>query len=109
MSVIKNSKINDYLDRWGIAHANKGFRYLMTGIRLLLDEEADRSAVMELYDRIGDIYGTTGGLVERSMRESIKASKARGMPNREFMARAVDSLIFAEEDLTEITKEGFES
>lgn len=105
MSVISNRKISDYLDSWGVAHANKGFRYIMTGIRLLLDEQADRSAVMELYDRIGDAYGTNGGLVERSIRESIKSSKARGLPNREFFARAVDALIFADEDQSEITKE----
>lgn len=106
MSVITNSKINEYLDRWAIAHANKGFRYLMVGIRLLLDEKADRSAVMELYGQIGDICGTTGSLVERGIRESIRNSKACGMPNREFFARAVDTLIFAEEDENEIVKEG---
>lgn len=105
MSVISNRKISDYLDSWSIAHANKGFKYIMAGIRLLLDEQADRSAIMELYDRIGDIYGTNGSLVERSIRESIKSSKARGLPNREFFARAVDSLIFADEDQPEITKE----
>lgn len=106
MSVISNSKINDYLDRWGIAHANKGYRYIMTGIRLLLDEKADRSAVMELYDMIADVCDTNSNLVDCSIRKSIKMSKARGMPNREFFARAVDTLIFAEEDVSEIVKEG---
>lgn len=105
MSVISNRRINDYLDSWGVAHANKGFRYLMVGIRLLLDEKADRSAVMELYDLIGNACGTNGSLVERAIRESIKSSKARGMPNREFFARAVDTLVFLDEDQNEITKE----
>ena len=98
MSVISDRRICEYLDRWSMAHANKGWSYLMAGIRLLLDEKVDRSSTMELYEAIGQKCKTQGYLVERCIRDTIKASKARGMPNREFFARAVDALIYSDDE-----------
>lgn len=98
MSTIKDSEINRYLDRYNIGHANKGYQYLMTGIRLLLSERATRSEIMELYKLIGDQHGVSSTVVERCIRSSIKASDAIGTTNRDFMAKALDTLIFDESD-----------
>lgn len=96
MSIITNKQINEYLDNAGIPHAYNGYQFLMYGIRLLLDEKAHRSAIMELYRMIAKQFNTDWGAVERAMRAVIRNSKFRGMSNREFMSRAVDSLIFAD-------------
>lgn len=98
MSVIRNKQISDYLDKEGIAHANKGYSFLMTGIRLLLDEKVVRGATMELYSKIAEIYNTDISTVERSIRASVRGSYAMGTPNREFFAKACDNLIFATEE-----------
>lgn len=98
MSSIKDSEINRYLDRYDIGHANKGYQYLMTGIRLLLNERATRSEIMELYKLIGDQHDVSSVVVERCIRASIKASKAKGTTNRDFMAKALDTLIFDDAD-----------
>lgn len=97
-SVIRNSQISQYLDKEGIAHANLGYKFLMTGIRLLLDEKVMRGETMELYKKIGEIYGTDVGTVERSIRSSVRGSYAVGTPNREFFAKACDNLIFSNSD-----------
>lgn len=95
-SIITNSQINAYLDEAGIPHAYNGYKFLMYGIRLLLDEKAHRSAIMELYEMIAKRFDTDWGAVERAMRAVIRNSKHRGTSNREFLARAVDQLIFSE-------------
>lgn len=101
MSMIRDSEINRYLDRYDIGHANKGYRYLMTGIRLLLEEKATRSEIMELYRLIGDQHSVSSVIVERCIRSTLKASKAKGTTNRDFMAKALDTLIFDEDDRKE--------
>lgn len=93
-SVIRNKQISEYLDKEGIAHANLGYKFLMTGIRLILDERVVRGETMDLYKEIAAIYDTDVSTVERSIRGSIRGSYAVGTPNREFFTKACDNLIF---------------
>ncbi|MCE5189128.1 MAG: EAL domain-containing protein [Eubacteriales bacterium] len=82
--------INCYLETKGIKHALAGYRYLLTAIRLGIDDRAHLAKINDLYCRIAQMYQTEPNNVERGIRHSIMKY---GLPNKEFIVKAVDDLV----------------
>lgn len=83
-------EINCYLETKGIKHALAGYRYLLTAIRIGIDDRSQLARINELYGRIAQMYQTEPNNVERGIRHSIMKY---GLPNKEFIVKAVDDLI----------------
>lgn len=82
--------INCYLETKGIKHALVGYRYLLTAIRLGIDDRTQLARINDLYCRIAQMYQTEPNNVERGIRHSIIKY---GLPNKEFIVKAVDDLV----------------
>ena len=104
MNTVSETMIRQYLNDRHIAHADRGYRYLVCGIRMLTAEVVDAKAfiVGVLYERIAEEYGTKPSCVERDIRTSIrKGFKRDGHPhlrctNKEFLAQARDELVYGQ-------------
>lgn len=93
MSLISDKQISGKLDSKGINHGRVGYRYLMTALRLLLDQEADREKAVELYKKVAEKYeGVSWNQVERGIRLAIKKTNTK-LTNKEFISRIYDELI----------------
>lgn len=94
MGIISNKEINDYLEQKKVPHANRGYMDLLVGIRAMLDGKVDRYQMQSVYDYVASKRGVTSENVSRSMRKAIRLSDDC-LPNREFMSKAVDELLFS--------------
>lgn len=83
-------EINCYLETKGIKHALVGYRYLLTAIRFGIDDRTQLARINDLYCRIAQMYQTEPNNVERGIRHSIMKY---GLPNKEFIVKAVDDLV----------------
>lgn len=91
MSSISNKAISDYLEAQGIRHANVGFKYLMLGIRLSLDGKVNYGRINSVYEVIAQEAKVTVGQVDCAIRNVIRKT-AEPVSNKEFLARAIDTL-----------------
>ena len=91
LSKVSNKAISDYLSKEGILHANQGYRFLMLGIRAILDGEVDRYCIRAVYDYVAMQSNITSGQVDRAIRQSIRRTE-HPVPNKEFLLRAADEL-----------------
>lgn len=98
MSKITNRQISEQLDKCNISHANSGYLYLMSGIRLILDEQVDRSRIIAMYELVATKHNVSSASVESGIRMSILKSDKKGLTNREFISRVVDTLLFDDEE-----------
>jgi len=91
LSAVSNKAINDYLSKAGIYHSNQGFKFLMLGLRAILDGEVDRYCVQSVYDYVAIKSGVTAGHVDRAIRNAVRRA-VDPVPNKEFLLRAADEL-----------------
>lgn len=87
---IKGMDIYNYMDKMGIKHANTGYRYLATAIRICTDSPEMGYNMTYLYRIISEMFDTKMFCVERAMRYSLSMSM---MTNKEFVSKAVDYII----------------
>lgn len=92
LSVVSNKAISDCLDRLGIYHSSQGYKYLMLGIRAILDGEVDRYCVKEVYDYVSKRVGVQAGQVDHAIRYAIRKTEDP-VPNKEFLIRVADDLM----------------
>jgi len=104
MNTVSEAMIRQYLNDRHIAHADRGYRYLVSGIRILTAEAAEAKAfvVSSLYERIAEEYDTKPSCVERDIRTSIRKGFKRdehpnlSSTNKEFLAQACDELVYGQ-------------
>ena len=96
MGTISNKTISDYLDEKGIGHSRIGYRYLMMGLRALLDGKVDRCNVSAVYDYVSLATNVSPGQVDRAIRGSIRKSNSP-VTNKEFLLRTLDDLRLSED------------
>lgn len=89
-----HSEIFEYLDGYQLKHSLAGYRYLYSGIQLGI-ENLHFTKISDLYDKIALLYDTERHIVEHSIRYLLKASHVE-MQNKEFLARAIDSITLLE-------------
>jgi hypothetical protein len=95
---ISDYDINAYLESKGMKHANLGYGYLMEAIRHRIDNPTVTNVCL-IYEDIADQNGTTAHRVERAIRHAIETSAITKIPNREFIAKAVDDLRYRGSDI----------
>lgn len=105
LSTVSNKAISDHLSKAGILHANQGYRFLMLGIRAILDGEVDRYCIRAVYDHVSRQSGVGPGQVDRAIRQAIRRTE-KPVPNKEFMIRAADELALAADANAFIFKTG---
>ncbi len=93
MSAVSNKAISDYLSEYGICHSSQAYKFLMLGIRAILDGTADRYCVKTVYECIAQQAGVTTGQVDSAIRLAIRKT-ANPIKNKEFLIRAADELAF---------------
>lgn len=81
-------KICEYMELYGIKYSNKGFKYLVEAVEMVMELPDDDFKVTWLYNTIAEKHGTTPGAVERAIRNEMERNKLN-MHNKEFIARAV--------------------
>ena len=67
-------EIRNYLDEYKFKHANVGFQYAETAIKLCMEEPKYRLHTMQLYQKIAEIFNVTHSCVERGIRHAIETS-----------------------------------
>ncbi|RFZ75637.1 hypothetical protein DS742_27905 [Lacrimispora amygdalina] len=88
---IENAQINRYLNHMGVKHSNSGYRFLISAIKLKA-EHGHKIGYVEIYNNIAREYGISSyNRVERAIRYAIASF---GATNKEFIARAVDDIIY---------------
>lgn len=91
---VKEAQINRYLNKIGVKHANSGYRFLISAIKLKA-KYGYNIGYIKIYDTIAREYGISSyNRVERAIRYAIAPF---GMTNKEFIARAVDDIIYGYE------------
>lgn len=91
---IEDMQINRYLNNRGVKHANSGYRYLISAIKLKA-EYGHKIGYIEIYKTIAREYGISSFYrVEGAIRYTIAPF---GVTNKEFIARAVDDIIYGYE------------
>ncbi len=74
-----NTIITHLMKEIGIPAHLKGFRYLLSAVKLVYaDPELIRNVLKELYLYIADEYDTTVSCVERNMRTALKMASSNG-------------------------------
>jgi len=96
MSLITDKRINQYLESRGFHHANLGYGYLMDAIRIKNDSPYEIGTCI-VYGLVAELYGETPTRIERAIRHSIETSDCPEVKNREFIAKAVDDMRYADE------------
>ena len=91
MSAVSNKAISDYLSKAGIFHSNQGYKFLMMGLRAILDGEVDRYCIQAVYDYVAIKSNVTSGTVDRAIRHAVRRTE-EAVPNKEFFLRAADEL-----------------
>lgn len=99
-------RISKLLQDLGVPMHIKGFPYIKSAVKLILDDDSIRFQVTkELYPAIAKEHNTTGSRVERAIRHAIESMVDRGTPlytksfidqptNSEFLAWCVETLKF---------------
>lgn len=91
---IEDAQIIRYLNDMGLKHANLGYRFLISAIKLKA-EYGHNIGYMEIYDNIAREYCVPKfNRVERAIRYAITPF---GITNKEFIARAVDDILYGYE------------
>ncbi len=80
-----------YLEAKGIRHAYAGYRYLITAIRLGLEDRSQIIKITDLYEKIAQVCGVRASRIERTIRYSIMQY---GLTNKEFISKAIDDLVY---------------
>lgn len=93
MSVISDKQINDYLNRFHINHFHRGYTYLMTAIRMQVDETIPRGQMQDLYRAVAEQYETKSKWVSTAIRQTLQKADVK-MRNGEFIVTAMDELVF---------------
>lgn len=71
--------VGNVLRELGIPAHLKGYRYLNTGIRLIVDKpDLIYAVTTKLYPNVAGVHGTTKSRVERAMRHAIETAWLRG-------------------------------
>ena len=83
------SAVYSYLEEHGIKHSNLGFRFLASAIMLGLESPAYCMKIASLYEEVAKEHSSNRACVERAIRNCIPGGK---ITNKEFIAKAVDSL-----------------
>lgn len=91
MSKVSNKAISDYLSEKGICHSNRGYKYLMLGVRNILDGKVDRSRIQTVYESVAGMCGISSGQVENAIRLAVRKS-TDPVSNKEFLLQASDEL-----------------
>lgn len=93
MTGISDKQINDYLNRYHINHFHLGYTYLMTAIRMQVEETVPRGKMRSLYKEVAQKHGTQWKLVDAAIRRALQSADVQ-MKNNEFIVTAMDELIF---------------
>jgi hypothetical protein len=81
--------VYNYLEEQGIKHSNLGFRFLASAIMLGIESPAYCMKIAGLYEEVAKEHDSNRACVERAIRNSIPG---RRVTNKEFIAKAVDTL-----------------
>lgn len=95
--MITDKQINDYLNRYHINHFHRGYVYLMTAIRMQVDEAVPRGQMQNLYKAVAEKHGTRWKLVDAAIHRALQKANV-GMKNNEFIVTAMDDLLFGPEN-----------
>lgn len=88
------SNIYCYFSSLGIKHSNNGFKYLMTAVRVGVEDIELCSKITTLYEKVAEIHSTTPANVERSIRYAIAGQATN---NKEFILKAIYDLFMRDE------------
>jgi len=91
--VISDKQINDYLNKYHINHFHLGYTYLMTAIRMQVDETVPRGQMQALYKAVAEKHGTKWKLVDTAIHRALQRANVP-MKNNEFIVTAMDDLVF---------------
>lgn len=94
--VLKNYSIMQYLNEQGINPANTGYDYLVKAISMAAFDRSYVHKMGQLYDVVAEGFETRATCVERAIRHSLHAANI-DMPNRIFLASAVNALEMQED------------
>lgn len=94
--MISDKEINAFLNAHHISHMHLGYTYLMSGIRMQLEEEVPRGHIQELYRAVAEKYHTREKLVDAAIHRSLVKAKVQ-TTNKEFIVLATDELMFGSE------------
>ncbi len=81
--------VYSYLEEQGIKHSNLGFRFLASAIMLGIETPSYCMKIAGLYEEVAKEQSTNRACVERAIRNAIPGRK---VTNKEFIAKAVDTL-----------------
>lgn len=86
LETIIDKEIHRYLLDHEIKTCGKGFNYLVSVIKMGLDNLTNIYNIMKLYEAVAEEYNKSSGSIERSIRYLIKS---KGVTNKEFISTAV--------------------
>jgi hypothetical protein len=86
------SHIMRYLEEQGFRHSLRGFRYASEMIEYCLDNPDAIESMGDLYNFVGKNRGVRSPRIERAIRYEINTSAGLKMTNKEFIAKAVNTL-----------------
>ena len=75
--MLKRRMIEEILLKAGISAGNKGFGYIADAVMLLDTPEWKDVKYIALYEKIGEMNGTTGARVERCIRHAFESARER--------------------------------
>lgn len=89
--------IYNYLDSQDIKHSNSGFQYLMTAVRLGIEDVDSCSKITKMYEEIAEIHGTAPSNVERSIRYVIAD---KNVTTKEFITKTIYDLLYEKQKVS---------
>lgn len=91
---VDDKQIIELLNYCRIKHLHEGYIYLFAFIRYSIDHFGEKRELVKLYEKIAQRFNTNKTAVERCVRHAIQSSNMPKITNGEFVAEAVNSLIF---------------
>lgn len=77
MTGISDKQINDYLNKYHINHFHRGYMYLMTAIRMQVEETVPRGQMQNLYKAVAAEHGTKWKWVSTAIHQALQKADVK--------------------------------